>query len=244
MRSFLRILSDILIIALVVVMAYSGYQLYLMLSEYHESDVTYQESANTYSKPTDDAEKCPITVDFDELTAVNPDVVGWIYCEDSQVNYPVLHAEDNDKYLHMMYNGEYNKAGSIFMDCANNPDLSDLNTLIYGHHMKNGSMFAMLHEYRSQEFYEGHKVFWYLTPVNTYKLYPIAGYVGDSVAEVYSHFTEPEQLDSYLAFAFSHSDFQADYIPKVIDRIVVLSTCAYEFEDARYVVICVPELFE
>ena len=246
-----RMLLNALIVILTGIMAYSGYQLWTIYREYNEGTKTYDALAEGYVKEGspqeagaagDQGPACPVDIDFTELRAVNSDIVGWIYCEDTPVNYPVLLGSDNDQYLHHMYNGQYNSAGSIFMDYQNHPDLSDLNTIIYGHHMKNGSMFAMLRKYRDQSYYEDHKVIWYLTPEHTYILNPVAGYVGDAVAEVYSHFQDQQQLDTYLAFAFAHSDFKAENIPDAISRIVVLSTCSYEFQDARYVVVCTPEL--
>lgn len=247
-----RMISNILIVVLVSIMAYSGYQLWSIHSEYKKGTDTYDESAASYvsdktaaDTPSDaSGPQCPIDVNFQELQAVNPDVVGWIYCADTQVNYPVVRGADNDQYLHHMYNGQYNSAGSIFMDYQNHPDLSDYNTIIYGHHMKNGSMFAMLRQYRDQAYYEEHKEIWYLTPDHVYLLSPIAGYVGDAVAEVYTHFVDQQQLDSYLAFAFANTDFKAENIPDAISQIVVLSTCSYEHEDARYVVVCAPILIQ
>ena len=102
----------------------------------------------------EEVETAPIEVDFEGLRKENSDVAGWIYCPDTVVNYPVMHGEDNDLYLHHLVNRQYNFAGCIFEDCRNTPGQKDPATILYGHHMKDGSMFAMLHKYTDQKYYE------------------------------------------------------------------------------------------
>ena len=243
-----RTISNILIIVFTAIIAVSGYRLWNIFHEYHVGEQQYESTASKYVRPEKPAEEkvegpptvCPITVDFESLLAENSDVVGWIYSENTQINYPVMRGDSNEEYLHTMINGAYNSAGSIFMDFRNAPDLSDFNTIIYGHHMKNGSMFASLHQYTKQEFYDEHKYMWYLTPGHIYRLDLIAGYVGDAEAEIYTIFSSRDELNHYLSFAASKSNFEPDTVPEDINGIVALSTCAYEYDNARYVVVCVP----
>ena len=243
-----RTISNILIIVFSAIIAFSGYRLWKIFHEYHVGEKQYEQTADSYVRPKDPdhtladngPQECPITVDFDGLLAENSDVVGWIYSEGTQINYPVLRGESNETYLRHMINGQYNSSGSIFMDFRNNPDLSDFNTIIYGHHMKNGSMFASLHEYVDQSYFEDHKNMWYLTPEHVYRLDVISGYIGKAEAEVYTIFKNQDELDSYLSFASVYSDFTPNQVPEEINKVVVLSTCSYEYDDARYVVVCVP----
>ena len=253
-----RAVYNILIIVFTAIIAYSGYRLWSIFHEYREGEKQYEQAASSYVQKTDPGhtadpdntmaddgpQDCPITVDFEGLLAENRDVVGWIYCEGTQINYPVLRGESNDTYLHHMINGQYNSAGSIFMDFRCEPDLSGLNTIIYGHHMKNGSMFASLHQYTKQSYYDEHKYMWYLTPDHIYRFDLLAGYVGDAEAEVYTIFMDKDELRSYLSFAESVSTFVPDHTPKDINGVVVLSTCSYEYDDARYVVACVPVMID
>ena len=247
-----KIISNILIIVFSAVIAVSAYRLWTIFHEYHEGEKQYEQTAKDYvlQKDPDNTmaengpQECPISVDFEGLLAENSDVVGWIYSEETQINYPVLRGESNETYIHHMINGAYNSSGSIFMDFRCSPDLSDFNTIIYGHHMKNGSMFASLHQYINQDFYDNHKYLWYLTPDHIYRLDVIAGYVGDAEAEVYSIFTDMDQLRSYLTFAQSKSTFDPDHVPDDINGIVALSTCSYEYDDARYVLVCVPIMID
>lgn len=253
-----KTVSNILIILFSAIIAFSGFRLYKILHEYHEGEKQYEETTKKFTEKAEPApeqvsdstveetvvEACPVSVDFDGLLAENPDVVGWIYSEDTPINYPVMRGKDNDTYLHHMINGEYNSSGSIFMDYRNDPALTGYNTIIYGHNMKNGSMFASLHKYIDQDFYDAHKYLWYLTPDHIYRLEAVAGYIGDAEAEIYTLFSNKDELDSYLSFAGKHSTFTADLPEGEISRIVALSTCSYEYSDARYVLVCVPVLFK
>ena len=251
-----KIISNILIIVLSAIIAFSGFRLYTIFHEYHEGEKQYDKTASNYVQETEHTkgpdntmdvigpQTCPISVDFEGLLAENSDVVGWIYSEGTQINYPVLRGESNGQYLHHMINGEYNSAGSIFMDFRCSPDLTGFNTIIYGHHMKNGSMFASLHQYVRQEFYDDHKYIWYLTPDHIYRLDVLAGYVGDGEAEIYTIFVNRDELDSYLSFAERSSTFTPDHRAEDINGIVALSTCSYEYDDARYVLVCVPVMID
>ena len=93
----------------------------------------------------------PLAVDFESLKAINPDVKGWLYIEALDISYPVVQGPDNDTYLHTTYEGTSNFAGSIFLDYQNQDDFSDGNTIVYGHNMKNLSMFGKLKQMKEQE---------------------------------------------------------------------------------------------
>ena len=97
-------------------------------------------------------------VDFEGLLKINDDLVGWIYIDGTNVDYPIVHGPDNNFYLYKMFDGNYNRSGSIFMDGANSADFSDKHTLIHGHHMKNDTMFSGLPKYKDQQFYAQHPV--------------------------------------------------------------------------------------
>lgn len=178
----------------------------------------------------------PISVDFDSLQAVNPEVVGWLYCADTAINYPVLQGTDNECYLHHLYDGTYNSSGSIFVDCNNSTDFADANTILYGHHMKNGSMFAGLQKFADQSYYEAHPVMWLLTPEQDYKILLFSGYTTSADSDAYTIFTQPGQAwEDYLAQRLAKSDFTAAVDTGGAEKLITLSTCAYSFEDARYV---------
>ena len=182
-------------------------------------------------------EPLPIEVDFALLQEENPDIIAWIYCPDTEVNYPVLQSEDNRYYLRRGSDGSYRVAGSIFADCRNTSDLSDENLILYGHNMKSGSMFALLPHYAQQEFYEEHPVWYLLTPTANYKVKLFAGFVTSTKSLVYS--TSQEEADDrpVMVKAWEDSDFRGGPPPEEGERTITLSTCSYEFSDARYVLL-------
>ena len=178
----------------------------------------------------------PIEVDFDALRKVNPDIVGWIWCEDTVIDYPVAQGEDNELYLHHSYDGSYSASGTIFAEAENRRDFADANTILYGHHMKNGSMFASLDRWASQSYYEEHPVMWLLTPTQDYQVVLFSGYTTSAASGTYSVIAEPgPALAQYLEQALAQSDFQAGVTPEPEGKYVLLSTCAYVFNNARYV---------
>ncbi|MCR5294563.1 MAG: class B sortase [Lachnospiraceae bacterium] len=131
----------------------------------------------------------PLSADWASLKAVNSDIVGWIYVDaEPAISYPVCRGEDNDYYLHRTFRREDLFAGSIFMDCMNAADFSDPNTVVYGHNMKNGSMFGMLKYLRLQETYDAAPYFWILTPEGNYRYHVYAAMETPVDSEAYNLF--------------------------------------------------------
>ena len=153
--------------------------------------------------------------------------------EDSCINYPVVQAKNNDYYLYRLTNGEYNTCGSIFMDFRNDYNLTDKNTIIYGHSMKNGTMFAPLLNYRKHDFYDNHRIIYYCTKEKMYRVELFAGLTVDDDSEIYNLVNLDENKISNLK---NKSDFKSNVIVSNEDKIITLSTCAYEYQNARYVV--------
>jgi len=174
-------------------------------------------------------------VDFARLFEINPEVVGWIYIEGTNINYPVVKGADNDYYLNHLFDGTYNAAGCIFLDYRCSADFSDQNSVIYGHHMNDRSMFAGLMDYTNQDFYNEHSVVLLVTPNAYYKIQLFSGYVSDTRSGAWKlSFSQDEYL-SWLDGLQRKSCFEADDMPTTEDRIVTLSTCTYEFDAAKFV---------
>ena len=102
-------------------------------------------------------------VDWDGLRAANPDVVAWLYVPMTGISYPVVQGGTNDEYLHKSFTGEYRYAGAIFLDSENAKSFTDRNTILYGHNMRDGSMFASLNSL-SEEAFAKDPWIWVLTP--------------------------------------------------------------------------------
>ena len=177
----------------------------------------------------------PIQVDFPALLEKNPDVVGWLYCEDTNINYPVAQGVDNEQYLRRLLDGAYNRAGTIFMDSRNGADFSHWNTIVYGHNMKDDTMFAMVPSYADPAFYEAHPTWWLLTPEQNYRVDLIAGYPTKSNALLYTLPDQEAEQKQVLENALRFSDFEAKVERDEADRLVTFSTCLYDREDSRYV---------
>ena len=204
--------------------------------QYSEAQKIYDDAADRYTGHTAKGEEAPISVDFDKLQKENPDIVGWIYCEGTVINYPVLQGRDNDEYLHTDYKGEYNFDGSIFVDADNSPGFVDSNTIIYGHHMNSGAMFAGLVQWESQEFYEDHPVIWLLTPKGNYKIVLFSGHHVSSDSSMYEIIKKPgKKMNELLSQAIEMSNFSTDVKLDPYAQYVMLSTCAYLFDGDRYV---------
>ena len=226
------------LILLVGVFLFSAYQIGDYLLEKHKSDVLMNEASKFVSVEADDKNKEEnkdperIQVDFDKLHEQNEDIVAWLYCANTKLNYPVVQAADNDYYLYRLLDGSYNRNGTIFMDYRNHADMSDDNTLIHGHHMRSGAMFGALVEYKKQAFYDEHPYIYLMTPEKNYRLNLLAGCVVEHDSDIYTTEISDDQLSYYM----SHSMFatKEEYQG---GRIVTLSTCSYEYEDARFVVL-------
>ena len=96
------------------------------------------------------------TKSFEELQKINPDIIGWIRINETNVNYPLLQAEDDDTYMNTDAEGKYSLSGSIFLHCANKPDFSDFNNMIYGHHMEKHMMFGDVGLFADKEYFDEH----------------------------------------------------------------------------------------
>lgn len=177
-------------------------------------------------------------VDFQALGEINPDIVAWICIPDTKVNYPVVLGANNSYYLYRLADGTGNGSGSIFMDYRNAADFSDCNTVFYGHHMQNGTMFAQLTDYKQQSFYEAHPRGLLMTPEGNYILEFFAGYVADLESDAWQlSFGDDEEFEAWLSGALERSCFQSGWEPTREDRVLTLSTCSYEYNDARFVLL-------
>ena len=243
------VLLTIALIAAIAVFCYAAFNLYHIYTEYRKGTDEYNqiEEMAVTERDADSAEvagpsaqiKPPIEVDFDKLKSVNEDVVGWIYVDAlPDISYPIVKGKDNQTYLHQTYEKNYNFAGTIFVDYENSGDFSDCNTLVYGHNMKNGSMFGHLKKFREDDrLYKQDKYFWILTPERNYRYEIISAYTTGVNSDTYTLFKGPgEEFEKYLETIKGYSEIKTDDTDLTIkDRIVTLSTCTGN-ESTRFVV--------
>lgn len=261
MKRFFAFLRAVLLILCICGVCFSGWKLWEIYHTNQEGRSFYQELAGRAvlqrepePTPIPEGQKLEqpgqleqseqpqidigISVDFDALREINPDLVGWIYCPDTAINYPVVQGEDNDYYLTHLLDGTTNRNGTIFADAKNSSGFVDQNTILYGHHMKSGAMFAALEGYREQTYYDQHPVLYLLTPEEDYQLQVFSAYVTSATDEVYTiQFDDEENFQRWLGRQETRSDMNSDVSVTGADRVITLSTCAYDFYDARYVVL-------
>lgn len=243
--------SIFLIIAIVIcigVMIYAGYQIFDILNEYSVGDKEYDslvdiaginiESKKVFSKTDVTPEEVKmINMDFESLSKVNEEVVGWIINPGTVINYPIVKGKNNSKYLNTTFDGTYNKNGCIFMNYNNAPDFTDRNSVIYGHHMKSGKMFASLCEYQKQDYFEEHPYMYLYTPNQIYKLEVFSAYIDDAEGDYYKmSFKDDEEYLSFLTERKKKSAILSNVSLTKDDRIITMQTCTYEYADARFIV--------
>lgn len=177
------------------------------------------------------------SIDLNALREVNPDVVGWIHIPNSLVNYPLMQGEDNQFYLEHTWEGSENPYGSIFLEHRNSPDLTDFNTIIYGHNMMNGSMFGGLSQYAYQWFWEWNRYIYIVTDEGVLRYEIFSSYLADIDSGTYRiRFPETEDREAFLAMALENSQISTGITPAPTDRIITLSTCTGLGYESRRVV--------
>lgn len=176
-------------------------------------------------------------INLDALRQVNPDVVGWISIPETGIHFPVTQGEDNDYYLHHTWDLQSNFAGGIFLESRNNPDLTDFNTIVYGHNMVNGTMFADLQLFEDPDFAAEHPYVYLVTDEGTWRYEIFATYDAPVDSKTYGlSFRQPATRQAFIDHALELSQIRTGITPELTDRILTLSTCNGRGNSARWVV--------
>lgn len=174
-----------------------------------------------------------------DLLLINEDIVGWIKVPGTDIDYPIVQGRDNEQYMTMTYTGENNRHGAIFMDYRNNRHFSDKNTVIYGHNMKLPPyMFRPLElKYRDEEFFYGNRIIQVDSIYEEQKWEVFSAYVSEATFGCNRvRFGTPEEFSAFVQTIKEKSLFPTDTEISEDDCILTLSTCSYDFDDARFVV--------
>lgn len=189
-----QIILYILMAVCVVVLGVSGYKIYETWNE----ERTIQKETDAFNQyvtgnnATGDengqmSEEAPsFTVDWEGLKAANPNINAWILVPGTGISYPVVQAMDNNYYLNHSFNGAYNRLGAVFLDCTQNPDYQNQNSIIYAHTADVGGMFTNLKDFNDLEFFNAHPYFWLLTPSQNYRCTINAFYAGSDDSPIYT----------------------------------------------------------
>ena len=210
--------STIILVIALAVFCFSAYQLYGIFGGYFKGQKEYDKIRELAIDEEGEGENT-FRVNFDELKAINPDTVGWLRFdpEPSQINYPLVQTDNNDLYLSKTFSANENTVGAIFVNYINHPDFNDKNTIIYGHRMKDNSMFHELEKYQDKSFWEENQYFYIYTTYVT-------------------EFNNQEEFDNFLKAIQIASAYDTGVKVYGTDVIVTLSTCTKESDDNRMVV--------
>lgn len=241
-----KIFLIIIAVILMCVIVFSAAKLFCRFKDYNDAKELYEEKQKKYvtqvSLPDKTEEQPikespPISVDFDGLLKENKEIVGWIYCPDTPINYPVVQSSNNSEYLHKGINNQYLISGTVFLDFRNNAVGVDENYIMYGHNMKNQTMFGTIDNYTNQQYYNEHKIIYYLTPTDNYKIEVIAGKVVPYNDLIYTTAPKGEEFGKHIVSIIKSCGFKSDADYNIGDKIVTLSTCTDNSGKTRYVLI-------
>ncbi len=246
-KKLLRTLAAVLLLG---VFLYSAVRSYTIIDSYRTVEKGYAQLSDTYTQAapapteapepaaTEPPERAPLTIDFDALQAEYPCMVAWLHAPGSQLNYPLAQGEDNQFYLRHLPNGVWDGHGCLYLDYRCQADFTSWNNIIYGHDMDNGSMFGTLELYYEQEYYDEHPYMYLLTPGQDYKIILLASYITSSTDELtYILPTSQEERDVLIEKAMAGSSFRTEERALDDEKLIALSTCAYDYSGARHVVL-------
>ena len=166
-------------------------------------------------------------IDLDALRQTNPDVVGWIAIPGTELSYPLMQGEDNQYYLTHSWTKKKSAVGSIYLDYRNSEDMSDFNSIIYGHRMSDGSMFNSLRHYKDQSYWEEHPSIYIVTDEGILCYDVFSAYEADAVnGSTYRlGLEEAKGQQAYINYCSRRSVVESDVAPQPGDHIITLSTC-------------------
>ena len=230
-----RIASDIIMLCLAAIMVISGWKVYTIMHN-------YKVNRDIYDKIAEVAQPQGFTgeIDFDKLHKINKDIIAWIYYESTNINYPIVQGKDNDYYLHITVEGTWAVGGTLFVDAVTKQPFEQFNTIVYGHHMQDGSMFGDIKKLKDPDYARKHPQFELITPKDKYHLVICAFLNQPSDSDVYNTNFDEEDTEGkqkYIDTIKASANYLTDEKMTVDDKLVVLSTCAYEYNNARYMVL-------
>ncbi|MBC1624823.1 class B sortase [Listeria welshimeri] len=233
-------LGKSLTVAVLGVFLFSGWKIGTELYENNHNRTILDDAKAVYTKEvTTTHVNGEVRDELKSLQKLNKDMAGWLTIADTEIDYPILQSTDNDYYLHHNYKNEKARAGSIFKDYRNTNEFLDKNTIIYGHNMKDGSMFADLRKYLDKDFFKAHPTFSYESGLANYKVEIFSVY--ETTTDFYyieTDFPGKQDFADYLEKVQQQSIYKSNVKVSSKDRIITLSTCDTEkdYEKGRMVI--------
>lgn len=209
---------------------YSLYSIGITVYSYHKSAKTYESVENIYENAKQPSSKSKQMLD------INHDYIGWIKIQNTNINYPVVRTSNNHFYLSHNFYKEKDSAGSIFMDYTNSVEKLDKNIILYGHNMKDNSMFGSLKKYLQKEFYQEHKEISFDYLGSTYKWEIFSIYTARETEWMKTNFTDSEEFHEFINRVKIDSQIPTQLDVGKEDTILTLSTCTNSDEAERIIV--------
>ena len=224
-----KLIRTFLYLILITTLIFSSYSIYVKLAEYKKADKIY-ENIREMNTSTEDSK------DY-QLPSINPDYRFWLKVDNTNIDYPVVQSEDNSYYLTHDFNKNYLPSGSIFMDYRNNFEEDD-SVIVYGHHMRNKTMFRELVNFKKENFFNENNLIRVEYKDTTYVYEVFSVYVANLNHGDYLkvNFEDEEDKKEYLNYIKNRSLYKKDIELNSSDDIITLYTCSYEFDDARTIV--------
>ena len=219
----MKIIRRILLVVCLAVFLYSAGNLLNIGYKYHKvnsDNNKLQEKVVTEVKQDSPLDR---KVDFNQLKSINEDIIGWIYIPNTNIDYALLKGKTNDTYIHTNYEKKHSFAGSIFLDEDNNASLTDSNTIIYGHNMKNGSMFANIKKFADHDYFINHPEVYIYLPDGSINVYSV--YSTKIIEATSDYYLKNIDYASYVANAKSSAKQSREVNTQNAAPLLLLSTC-------------------
>lgn len=237
-----KIITRLFTVICLSVFIYSAYELSEIGMGYYKNRQVLAEVQDVYEqldKENHGDGSTEIRKQFESLREINSDIIGWITIEDTKINYPIVQAENNEFYLTRNYKKENSRAGSIFLDYRNELLADEKNMIVYGHRMKDETMFQQLIKYADQDFFEHHPIIYFDTMYEGYDLEVFSVYYTTTEFDyIQTEFSTDEDVEEFHRLIKEKSIYQTDIDLKLEDTIVTLSTCdsTLDSNEGRFVV--------
>jgi sortase B len=253
-----RKLRTVLIAVLSVIFAVSAYMVISYVIQYQKGKKNYEQaralvrisssSSGTGSTPSASFSISPAApyestmktlsgMDITALQRVNDDIVGWIEIPGTAVSYPLLKGTDNQYYLTHTWNKSVLSVGAIFLESKCSRSLTDFNSIIYGHNMKNGSMFAAIRSYSSKDFWSAHQNVYIVDETGVRRYEVFSAYQVSASGKAYQiGFQDDTAKQDFISFCTHQTSYKTGVTPSVNDKILTLSTCIGSDNSVRWVV--------
>lgn len=173
-----------------------------------------------------ESSEIPFEVDWNVLRETNSEIIAWLYCPDTVINYPVVQTSDNEKYLTVNFSGKSNAGGALFADYTSTVGIRASHLIIYGHNMKDESMFGTLKNYADEDYFKAHPVFYLLTPDRSYRVELLDCLTIDASLDNYpTYFSESGSLENYVGRLSSMAYWVNSEADWQNNQLVTMSTC-------------------